>query len=57
MAASDPAAIHAALRSHFGDTVGDLAGTRPDNTGTTVAPSAIVDVCRFLKTETSLAFD
>jgi len=57
MAASDPAAVHAALRSHFGDAVGDLAGTRPDNTATTVAASAIVDVCRFLKTETGLAFD
>src|SRR5207244_10034327 len=57
MAAFDPAAVHAALRSHFGDAVGDLAGTRPDNAGTTVAPRAIVEVCRFLKTETGLAFD
>src|SRR5206468_7505822 len=57
MPALDAAAIHARLRARFGDAIGDLAGTRRDNTCATVAPAKIVEVCRFLKTEPGLEFD
>ena len=57
MSALDAAAIHARLKVRFGDAVGDLAGTRADNAGTTVTPAAIADVGRFLKTESGLEFD
>src|SRR5881398_3942443 len=57
MPALDAAAIHARLRARFGDAIGDLAGTRRDNMCATVAPAKIVEVCRFLKTESGLEFD
>ena len=49
--------IHARLRARFGDTIGDLAGTRPDNVCATVAPAAIAEVSRFAKDDPELAFD
>ena len=57
MSALDAAAIHARLKVRFGDDVGELAGARPDNAGTTVSPAAIAEVARFLKTEPGLEFD
>jgi len=57
MGALDAAAIHARLKVRFGDALGELAGTRPDNAGATVAPPAIAEVCRFLKSEPGLEFD
>ena len=57
MPALDAGAIHARLRDHFGDTMGDLTGTRPDNMGATVVPAAVADVCRFLKDEPGLDLD
>jgi NADH-quinone oxidoreductase subunit C len=54
LAAAD---IHARLKSRFGESIGALTGNRRDNASATVAPAAIVDVCRFLKTEPGLEFD
>ena len=56
MPALDAEQIHAQLRAKFGAAVSDLAGTGRD-ASTTVAPAAIVDVARFLKTDPALAFD
>ncbi|HZP41129.1 MAG TPA: NADH-quinone oxidoreductase subunit C [Candidatus Binatia bacterium] len=53
----DAAAIHARLAARFGDAVGALEGARRDNASATVAPAALVAVCRFLQTEDALAFD
>jgi NADH-quinone oxidoreductase subunit C len=51
----DAAAIHQQLTERFGDAVGALeSGFDP---AIRVAPAAIRDVCRFLKTEKDLAFD
>jgi NADH-quinone oxidoreductase subunit C len=57
MPALHAAAIHARLKVRFGDAIGELTGTRRDNMAATVAPAALVEVCRFLKTEPELAFD
>jgi len=57
MSALDAAAVHAKLKVRFGDAVGELTGTRPDNAGTTVSPAAIAEVGRFLKTDAGLEFD
>jgi len=57
MAALDAAAIHARLRTGFGDAIGDLAGARRDNMYATVVPAKIAQVCRFLKAERGLEFD
>jgi NADH-quinone oxidoreductase subunit C len=48
--------IHAALRVHAGDAVGDLTGCGP-STALVVAPGALVDVCARLKDDPALAFD
>jgi NADH-quinone oxidoreductase subunit C len=53
----DAAAIHVRLKVRFGDAIGDLAGSRCDNAGTTVEPARIEEVCRFAKTEPGLEFD
>src|SRR5205814_1346648 len=51
----DAAAIHQQLRARFPDAVGALEeGMSP---AIRVAPTAIVDVCRYLKTDPALAFD
>ena len=52
----DAPAIHAQLKARFGDAVGDLAGTGRD-ASITIVPTAIADVCRFLKTDQTLAFN
>jgi NADH-quinone oxidoreductase subunit C len=57
MPARDAAEIHATLKVRFGDAIGDLAGTRRDNAGTTVLPGMLLDVADFLKTEPGLEFD
>jgi NADH-quinone oxidoreductase subunit C len=57
MARLDAAAIHARLAARFGTAIGELTGTRPDNSGATVATPSIADVCRFAKTEPGLEFD
>jgi NADH-quinone oxidoreductase subunit C len=54
LAAAD---LHARLKSRFGESIGELTGARRDNASATVAPAAIVEVCRFLKTEPGLEFD
>src|SRR5215831_18342469 len=54
LAAAD---IHARLKSRFSESIGELTGNRRDNASATVAPAAIVEVCRFLKAEPGLAFD
>ena len=52
----EAAAIHEAVKAKFGDKIGDL-----DDSGIdpffTVEPDAILDVSRFLKDESSLAFN
>ena len=57
MPARDAAEIHAALKVRFGDQVGDLSGTRPDNSGTTVAAAVVPEVAGFLKREPGYEFD
>ena len=57
MSAQDAAQIHATLKVRFGDSVGDFSGTRPDNSGTTVARDALKEVAGFLKKEPGLEFD
>ena len=57
MPALDAAAIHQRLRARFADAIGELTGTRRDNTSATVTPAAIADVCRFCRTEPGLEFD
>src|SRR5262249_18209275 len=52
----DAAAIHAALRTRFGEAIGALAG-RGLAASATVTRAAIADVARFAKSEPSLAFD
>jgi len=52
----ETAAIHAALRGRFPQAIGDLGGNPPDASAT-VAASDLVEVCRFAKTDPSLAFD
>jgi len=57
MAPLPAADIHARLKSRFGESIGELTGNRRDNASATVAPAAIVEVCRFLKGEPGLEFD
>ena len=54
LAAAD---LHVRVKARFGESIGELTGTRRDNASATVAPAAIVEVCRFLKTEPGLEFD
>src|SRR5947199_10174920 len=49
--------LHVRVKARFGESIGELTGTRRDNASATVAPAAIVEVCRFLKTEPGLEFD
>jgi len=46
--------LHVRVKARFGESIGELTGTRRDNASATVAPAAIVEVCRFLKTEPGL---
>src|SRR5438093_2151263 len=57
MAALTAADLHARVKARFGESIGELTGTRRDNASATVAPAVIVEVCRFLKTEPGLEFD
>jgi NADH-quinone oxidoreductase subunit C len=57
MPAVEAAEIHAWLKVRFGEAIGELTGTRRDNMAVTVAPAAIAEVCRVLKTEPGLEFD
>src|SRR5512146_1913581 len=57
MAGLDAAAIHERLRARFGDAVGGLTGSRPDNFAASVAPARLVELCAFAKTDPELAFD
>src|SRR6266581_1479693 len=57
MAPLDAADLHARVKARFGESIGELTGTRRDNASARVAPAAIVEVCRFLKTEPGLEFD
>ena len=57
MPALDAAAVYARLKVRFADAVGELTGSRRDNMSVTVPPAALVDVCRFLRTEPGLEFD
>ncbi len=57
MPALDAKDIQARLRARFGDTIGELRGTRRDDFSATVAPDSIADVCRYCKTDSALAFD
>jgi len=56
MPALDAAAIQAALRVRFGEPIGDLVGTGRD-ASVAIPPAAIAEVCRFVRSEPSLAFD
>ena len=56
MAALDAAQVHAALKTRFGEAVGELLGTGRD-ASTTVVPERIAEVATFAKTEPTLAFD
>jgi NADH-quinone oxidoreductase subunit C len=57
MPALDAAEIHATLKVRFGDAIGDLGGSRRDNSGTTVTRDGLLDVAAFLKYDPGLAFD
>ena len=52
----DSAGVHARLRDHFGDAVGELVGTGRV-ASCTVEPARIAEVCRFLRDEPALRFD
>ena len=52
----DAASIHATLKNRFGDAIGELGGKGKD-TSVAIVPSAITEVCQFLKAELTLAFD
>ena len=52
----DPAAVHAQLRSRFGDAIGDLVGQGGDASAL-VPPDRIAEVATFCKTDPGLAFD
>jgi NADH-quinone oxidoreductase subunit C len=51
----DAAALHQALQSRFGDAIGALEGGLEP--AIRVAPTAIVAVCEYLKTDPGLGFD
>jgi NADH-quinone oxidoreductase subunit C len=57
MPALAAAAVHEKLRTRFGDAIGELTGTRPDNMAAAVTPARIAEVCQFAKTDPELAFD
>lgn len=52
----DAAAIHARLQARFGTAIGDCQ-TAAKDPSITVAPEAIVDVCRLLRDDPDLQFD
>src|SRR5262245_17346266 len=52
----DPAAIHAQLRSRFGDAVGDVVGKGGDASAT-VPADRILEIATFCKADAGLAFD
>src|SRR5437899_7653593 len=54
LAASD---LPVRVTARFGESIGAITGTRRDNASATVVPAALVEVCRFLKTEPGLEFD
>ena len=56
MPALDSPAIHARLRERAGAAIGDLVGTGRDASAT-IAPEALLDLCRFARSDAALAFD
>jgi len=52
----ETAAIHSTLRARAGDAVGELVGAG-ERASLTVAPDALVDVCRHLRDDIALDFD